>query len=527
MSVFSSRTERTNSDIYAMSSKVQLLKDAIDGHSTFRYLQRKLNLEGFRYRRMCAKDDEFGALLEEETAGKEKLEENNEIFNLSKMDPLLEDEIPQQENAFQQSNLEFRVKGFHQNETQDQASGGEPNPTKTIQMLPLESKPKGFLDSRISCLENLNSSLEIRELSNRETVRKGPLESKPRSFHVSKLACHKNSNSVSELENPGISITAQQKVSELKRKGFFEKKISRTCTENLELSPEFRKSNSDAQLESSKSCEDKDPFPQFRTEPGDTKTLQKERLETKVAGFQDSKSSCDENFEFSSEVRRPQLTNTRPVQRKDLQIKPESIFCIKDPSHGGNQDSFSNVPKPQHLKAIQPKDLEFKSKSFQDSKNACQENQDPIMPLVKTPLVKTVQPNILEFKADGVHEDTKYSSGGRLQRNTRKARKKKKMEFKSQSFHYSKLSCNGDMEVKKEPEIKKPVQTKKSTPVHSEISKVPSWRDDEIVRAKLSQRRFAVCDKIEKELLNQYGISLRNLRKYMVIDEILKEVNLL
>lgn len=477
-----------------MSSKVQLLKDAIDVHSTLRYFQRKLNLEGFRYRRMCTEGDEFDALLGAKTAGKEKLEVNNEIF---------------------------------------QAFGGEPDHTKTVQMLELESKPEGFLKSRSSCLENVNSSLEVRELSNRETVWKGPLESKPRGFLDSKLSRHEYSNSVSELQNPGISITAQQKVSELKKDNFFEITISRICTENLELSPELRKSKSHAQLESDKSCEDRDPFSQFRTEPGDTKTLRKERLETKVASFLDSKSSCDENSEFSSEVRRPQVTKTKPVQRKDLQIKPESIYCIKDSSLG-NQDSLSDVSKPEDLKTNQPKDLELKSKSFQDSKATCHESQDPFMPLVKSPLAETVQPNILEFKGDGAHcsncsshVDSKYSSEGMVRRNARKVRKKKKKEFKSRGFQYSELPSNGDMEVKNEPEIKKPVQTKKSTPVHREICKVPSWRDDERVRAKLSQRRFAVCDKIEKELLNQYGNSLRNLRKYMVIDVILREVNLL
>ena len=514
-----------------MGSKVQLLKDAIDVHSTLRYLQRKLNLEGFRYRRMCTEGDDSNPLLEAKTAGKERLEVNNEIFHLSKMDPLLKDEIPQQENAIQKNNSEFKVKGFRHDEPQDQASGGEPTQTKTVQMLQLESKPKDFLDSKSYCHEHLNSSLEIRELATRGTVRKGPLESKPRGLLDSSLSCHEYSNSVSELEIPGTSITAQQKVSKLKNEGFFEIKISRT--ENLELSPEFRKSISGAQLESNKSCEDRDPLSQFRTEPGDTKTLRKERFETKVAGFLDRKSSCDENSEFSSEVRTLQLTKTKPVQPKDLQLKPESIHCIKDPSNV-QKDSFSDVPKLQHLKTIRSKDLEFKPKSFQDSKKSCHESQDPFMPLGKSPLSETVQPNILEFKADGVHcsnssshEDSKYSSGGKVSRNLRKARKKKKMDFKSQGFHYSELPCNEAMEVKKKPEMKKPVQTKKSTPVHAPVCKVPSWQDDEIVRAKLAQRRSAVCDKIEKELLNQYGISLRNLRKYMVIDEILKEVNLL
>ena len=152
----------------------------------------------------------------------------------------------------------------------------------------------------------------------------------------------------------------------------------------------------------------------------------------------------------------------------------------------------------------------------------------------KSPLGGSVQANILEFKADGGHcsdsssqEDSQYSSGRKVPRNARKARRKKNMEFKSRGFHYSELSCNEGMEVKKKPEMKKPVQTKKLAPVHLQVCKVPSWQDDEIVRAKLSQRRSAVCDKIEKELLNQYGNSLRNLRKYMVIDEILKEANLL
>ena len=510
-----------------MGSKVKLLKDAIDVHSTLRSLQRKLNLEGSRSRRMCTEGDDFSPLLEAKTAGKGKLEVDNEISHWSKMDPSLKDEIPQQGNAIQQNNLEFKVKGFRHDETQDRDSGGEPGHTKSVQMLQLESKPEGFLDSKRSCHEHVNSLLEIRELTTREIVRKGTLESKPRGGFDSSLSCHEYSNSVSELGRPGTSITAQQRVSELKNEGFFGMRISRT--ENLELSPDFRKSKSGAQLQRNKTCEDQDPFSLFRTEPVVTKTVQKERFETKVSGFQDSKYSCDENSEFSSEVRRPQLTKANPVQPKDLQFKPKSTHL----SHG-NEMSFLDVPKPQRLKTVQQKDLNFKPKNLQDSKTSCHENQDPFLPLGKSPLAETVQPNILEFKAVGVHcsktsspEDSKYSSGRKMPRNLRKARKKKKMELKSQGFHYSELPCNGDMEVKKEPEMKKPVKTKKSTPVHREVCKVPSWQDDEIVRAKLTQRRSAVCDKIEKELLNQYGISLRNMRKYLVIDEILKEVDLL
>ena len=511
-----------------MSSKVQVVKDAIAVHSTLRYLQRKFNLDGSRYRRMCTEDDDFNPLLEAKTAEEEKLEVNNETFHLYKIDPLLKDEIPQQGNVIQHNNLEFKVKGFRQDETQDQASGGEQTKTKTVQMLHLESKPKGFLDGKSSCHEHVNSSKEIREIATKETVRKGQLESEPRGFLDSNPSCHEYSNSVSELEHPGTSITTQQRVSQLKNEGFFEIKISRT--ENQELSPEFRKSS--AELESvKKSCEDQNPFSQFRTETVDTKTLQNERLETKVVGLLDNKGSCDKNSAFSSEVRRPRLTKTKAVQPKHLQFKPENIPRIKDPS-SRKQDSFSDIPKLHDLKTIQSKDLELKPKRLQDSKKSYHENQDPLLPLGESPLAEKVQTNILEFKADCVHcsdssshEDSKYSSGRNVPRNARKARKKKTMEFKSRGFHYSELPCNEGMEVKKKPEMKKVEQTKQS--VHLQVCKVPSWQDDETVRAKLAQRRSAVCDKIEKEVLNQYGISLRNMRKYLVIDEILKEANLL
>lgn len=40
-------------------------------------------------------------------------------------------------------------------------------------------------------------------------------------------------------------------------------------------------------------------------------------------------------------------------------------------------------------------------------------------------------------------------------------------------------------------------------------------------------RRQAVCEKIEREMLDERGISLRKLRKYMILELILREVNLL
>lgn len=40
-------------------------------------------------------------------------------------------------------------------------------------------------------------------------------------------------------------------------------------------------------------------------------------------------------------------------------------------------------------------------------------------------------------------------------------------------------------------------------------------------------RRQAVCEKIEREMFDERGISLRKLRKYMILELILREVNLL
>jgi len=482
-----------------MSSKVQLLKDAIE---------RKFHLQGFHYRRMCTDGEDFDTLLEAKTAGKERLEANNEVFHLGEMEP-------QQENIIQQNNLELKVKGFRNDETQDQASGREPTYTKTMQVLQLESKPRGFLDSNSSCHEHSNSSLEIRELANTETVQKGTLEFRPKGFLYSNLSCHEYSNSVSELRIP-----AQQQVSELRNKGSFKIKLSHT--EHSTLSPEFR-------------SEGRDPFAQFRSESDKTQILQKERSESKLEDFLHSKSSCDDNSDFSSEFRRRQPGEAKPVQPKDLmEFKTKSIHIHRtNDSSSGNQDSISDVLQPRHLKTIQQKGLEFNLKSFHSNQTSCHENKDPALAVGKSPHAETVQPKNVQSKADVVHcsnissnEHSKLNSGRKTPQNV-KARKKKKMESKSQGFHYSKLSCHGDNEVKKESQIKKPVQQKKSIPVHQVVCKVPSWQDDEKVRAKLTQRRTAVCDKIEKELLNQYGMSLRKLRKCIVVEEILKEVNLL
>lgn len=62
---------------------------------------------------------------------------------------------------------------------------------------------------------------------------------------------------------------------------------------------------------------------------------------------------------------------------------------------------------------------------------------------------------------------------------------------------------------------------------HTKLCQTPSWRDDEKARLKFSQRRTAVCDNIERQLVNDNGVSLRKLRKYMVVENVLREVSLL
>lgn len=63
--------------------------------------------------------------------------------------------------------------------------------------------------------------------------------------------------------------------------------------------------------------------------------------------------------------------------------------------------------------------------------------------------------------------------------------------------------------------------------VHRSLCYTPSWQEDQKARDKFVQRRTAVCDNIERQLMNDHGISLRKLRKCMVVENVLKEVSLL
>ena len=85
-------------------------------------------------------------------------------------------------------------------------------------------------------------------------------------------------------------------------------------------------------------------------------------------------------------------------------------------------------------------------------------------------------------------------------------------------------------QVQQVREIQKPVRRGKTSVgnnVHRPVCYVPSWKDDQKAMDKFVQRRTAVCDNIERQLMNDHGISLRKLRKCIVVENVLKEVSLL
>ena len=113
-------------------------------------------------------------------------------------------------------------------------------------------------------------------------------------------------------------------------------------------------------------------------------------------------------------------------------------------------------------------------------------------------------------------------------------------KLKSVCFNYSKLSCdeNSDpvLEAKKPAQqvkkVRKPAQQatavqQPAQQVHPPLYRTPSWEDNQRAIAKFVQRRTAVCDNIERQLTNDNGVSLRKLRKYMVVESVLHDVNLL
>lgn len=654
-----------------MISKLQLVKSAIDCHSAVRFIQRKLNLDGSRYRQLCSDEDEFDSLLENKTPEREKTDANNKNFHFSdisrdetdeKVHSRMKVEISQQESKVQQNNLEgFQQRELPCEENQDPFSGVlTPTHTKIVQRLQLESKTKGFLESKSSRHANSNSSLEIRKLANtkevqkeqrnnnpkeffeiefsdfknsspsledrqlantkevykeqlntkvtglleskrpsqknsnpfledrqlantklvykeqlnttatgllkskspshknanpfledrqldnKKPVHKEQLQAKPEDFLDGRRTRHENSNSVLEPRQSGHSMKAQQRILELKSEGFLEIKISGAVKpdfsvevrktprskavqqEDLKSSPEVflrRRSYSEGDIPSlevrkladTKAFENKQldsKTSQFR-KPGVTKDVQPKHLEFKAESFHGTNDARHGNQKTSSNVRNPQHMKTK-----------ETYFGARDPT--------SEVKNPQHTKTVQSNNLELKPKSFQSSKKNCQESQKPSSSVRKPLRTDTVRQQDLPLKTEVVRPS---KSSTHIKSNHLSARKKLRhprtvIHKMNQGFRYNQLSCDEDIEVKKEPRQQKTVQKRntnslQTTTVHREVCRVPSWQNNEKATEKLTQRRTAVCDNIERQLMNQSGISLRTLRKYLVVGEILKEVNLL
>ena len=140
----------------------------------------------------------------------------------------------------------------------------------------------------------------------------------------------------------------------------------------------------------------------------------------------------------------------------------------------------------------------------------------------------------------------------------------KKLQSNRRCFNYRKLSGdeNSDplLEVKKPARqiktvqnpaqqatvtVQKPVQQEKpvckpaqqgrtaqqesltTVQTHRPLCQMPSWQHNQRATEKLVLRRTAVCDNIERQLMNDHGISLRKLRKFIVVEHVLHEVNLL
>ena len=625
-----------------MISKLQLVKSAIDCHSAVRYVQRKLNLEGSRYRQLCSDEDESDSLLETKTPERKKMEANNKNFHFSdisrdetdeKVHSRMKVEIPQQANTVQQNNLEgLQCRELLCEENQDPFSGVlKPSHNITVQRLQLESKPNGFLESKSSRHENSNSSLEIRKLAHTKAVQKDQLNNKPKEFIEIDFSDHKNSNSSLEdrqlantkevykeqlntkatglLEskrsshensNPFLEdrqldntkavhkeqllakpegfldgrstpnensnsvleprqsahlMTAQQRILEMKSEGFIEIKISGAKKRDLSLEV--------TKTPRSKAFQQEDL--EFRPEvflrrtsysEGDIPSLEVRKLtDTKASEKKqlDSKTSCDENSNSYSEFRTPRLTKI--VQLKPSEFKSESFHGtngapnrnqktsseVINPQHmktkgtcSGARDPFPEVKHPQHTKTVQSNNFEFKPKSVQSSKRSCKESQEPSSKVSKPLRTETIRQQDLELKTEVVRPSKRSTQikSNNLSVGKKLGHARTVIHKMNQGFRYKQLSCHKEIEVKKAPRQQKSVQKQTTsslqvTTVHREVCRVPSWQNNEKATEKLTQRRTAVCDNIERQLMNQSGISLRKLRKYLVVEEILKEVNLL
>ncbi|KAJ7392918.1 hypothetical protein OS493_008158 [Desmophyllum pertusum] len=204
-----------------ISMDMQLLKSTIDNHPTVRFIQRKLNLEGFRrYKRICGGDDDFDPLLEDKSPQQEKLESNNEGF------------------------YDYRKISCDENSYPLGVGAKQQRQEKVVQQTKLGLKLAK--DSRRSSDENLNPSPEVIKPAHAKTARPKHLEFNTKVFHSSTRSWDENSDSSSEVavKNLAHGKTVQKKQIECKPEGFLQLKCSsRTfeLKENQDLSSEIRK----------------------------------------------------------------------------------------------------------------------------------------------------------------------------------------------------------------------------------------------------------------------------------------------
>lgn len=96
---------------------------------------------------------------------------------------------------------------------------------------------------------------------------------------------------------------------------------------------------------------------------------------------------------------------------------------------------------------------------------------------------------------------------------------------------YQRLSAEEEEDTDGFKELKNSALANKAYDENSqEVEENTSKIDERETRTQFLQkchRRQAVCENIEREIVDERGISLRKLRKYMILELILREVNLL
>ena len=201
----------------------------------------------------------------------------------------------------------------------------------------------------------------------------------------------------------------------------------------------------------------------------------------------------------------------RYLQRK---LNMESLRYNKLSECDDEWDEHSES-QPQQGRGIRAKNVTFIGRGFSYSNIPnCEENSKPNA-ATTTPVQTTTKPDqqptsaMKQAQQDKKRKEATVQSSGPFQNCG-------KLSFDENS-NSSVLTVTG----------KKRDQQSALEIAHRPLCQMPSWNDNRKAKEKLGVRRSAVCDNIERQLLNNKGISLRKLRKFLVVDNILHEVNLL